>query len=139
MTADLLQGDLPATVLDVNMKGHKNSRGAIWAFLILYICHTVAYVLESKSGEKNKLFTEIRRKMFIPLATFGSYYLLNNTIGWFPHILMWIVMLSYTAANAACFVPQLQEENLKKYVFSAAHGSAIFFWLIYFIMQLVEY
>ena len=139
MAADLLQGDLPSTVMSSNMRGTKNSAAAFWAFLFLYLIHIATQVLTSMKDEKNHTFNELRRKIFIPLITFGSYYLLNNRIGWFIHFLYWVQMLSYIAAHVVCLLEKLRESNIKKYVLTAAHGSAVLYWIIYYIMQIVEY
>ena len=114
------QGDLPSILMSQNMRGSANSKSAFWGFLFLYLIHVATYVLTSLKEEKNQNFIELRRKMFIPLISFGSYYLLNKNIGWFIHVLLWIQYLSFMAAHATCLVEKFKEGNMKKYIFTAA-------------------
>jgi bacteriorhodopsin len=138
-TASLSDGDIPSTIMDSNMRGRKNSSASIWLFMALYLIHVVVYLISSANEAKNHVFVELRRKMFIPLLTFGTYYLLNNEIGWFVHVLLWVVLIAYMVANIVCVVPKFAEGKVKKLVFTVAHASAIVFWIIYWICQMIEY
>ena len=136
-TADLLQGDLPSTAMSAIMRGDRNPQWAIWFFMFFYLVHVATYALTSLKDEKNKHFIELRRKIFIPVISFGSYYLLNRNIGWFVFLLLILQLIAFMVAHAVCLVEQLAEK--KNIIFSAAYGLGIAFWVFYWIMQIVEF
>lgn len=137
-SANVFRGDINAVSMDRAMRFRKSSISIGVAGVVLHLFHVLTHIIMHSRKVRTKEFNDVERKVYIPLLTVGTSYLLHafTSIEWWCGVMIWFVVAPWLIVDIACIVGSLRKGFCFKLAITLALVLALIYWTFYWIMQI---